>query len=68
MVKIIIMAWAGLLPLYLDPGSGSILIQLILAGALGVGVIVRIFWSNIKNLFTRKQDKSGKPGDHSENE
>jgi hypothetical protein len=41
--------------LYLDPGSGSLLIQLILAALLGIGVAVRIFWRNIKAFFTGKK-------------
>jgi len=36
---------------YLDPGSGSILIQLILAAFLGVGIALRISWKRIKTLF-----------------
>lgn len=39
-------------PHYLDPGSGSILIQLILGAVLGLGVMVRVFWKNIKAFFT----------------
>ncbi len=39
---------------YLDPGSGSFLIQLLLAAALGIGVAVRLYWSKIKLLFSRK--------------
>ncbi len=41
--------------LYLDPGSGSLLIQLILAAILGIGVAVRIFWRSIKAFFTGKK-------------
>lgn len=40
---------------YLDPGSGSMLIQLIIGAVLGVGVFLRVFWKNIKNLFTGKK-------------
>jgi hypothetical protein len=42
---------------YLDPGSGSIIIQLILAALLGIGVFVRIQWSRIKSLFGRKDSR-----------
>ncbi len=38
---------------YLDPGTGSLLIQLLLAGLLGIGVAVRIFWDKIKGLFNK---------------
>lgn len=37
--------------MYLDPGFGSMVLQFILAGLLGVGVIVRIFWKKIRALF-----------------
>lgn len=39
---------------YLDPGSGSILLQLLLAAVLGAGVILRSQWSKIKKLFKGK--------------
>ena len=39
---------------YLDPGSGSILLQLLLAALLGAGVLLRSQWSKIKSLFGRK--------------
>lgn len=39
---------------YLDPGSGSILLQLLLAALLGAGVILRSQWSKIKTLFKGK--------------
>ncbi len=39
--------------LYLDPGSGSIIIQLILGALLGVGVAIRVFWKNIKDFFSK---------------
>lgn len=41
--------------MYLDPGSGSVLLQTILAGLLGIGVIVRIFWKKITSLGTKNQ-------------
>ena len=40
---------------YLDPGSGSMLIQIIIAAVLGAGVAVRVFWKNIKAFFTGKK-------------
>ena len=39
---------------YLDPGSGSILIQLLLAAILGLGVMFRSQLANLKNLFGGK--------------
>ncbi|MBT3232561.1 MAG: hypothetical protein HN356_07075 [Calditrichaeota bacterium] len=46
---------------YLDPGTGSYIFQLIIAGALGAMFTLKIFWAKIKvffgDLFNRK-DKS----------
>ena len=40
---------------YLDPGSGSILIQILIAALLGIAVAVRASWSRIKKLFGKGQ-------------
>ena len=37
---------------YLDPGSGSMIIQMVIAAVLGLGVATRVFWKNIKGWFT----------------
>jgi hypothetical protein len=39
---------------YLDPGSGSFLIQLLIGGLVAVGFGIRMFWGRIKAFFTRK--------------
>jgi hypothetical protein len=39
---------------YLDPGSGSFLIQLLIAALLGVGIALRASWGKIKTLFGKK--------------
>ena len=41
---------------YLDPGSGSILLQILIAALLGAGVLLRTQWSKIKSLFKRKDN------------
>ena len=38
---------------YLDPGSGSYLLQLLIAGALGALLALRIYWSRIKRTILR---------------
>jgi hypothetical protein len=43
--------------MYLDPGSGSFIIQMLLAGLLGIAVAVRIYWKKIVAFF--KRNKSG---------
>jgi hypothetical protein len=39
---------------YLDPGSGSFLIQLLLAGGLGAAFLIKTYWRKIKALFSKK--------------
>ncbi|MCF8063124.1 MAG: hypothetical protein K9M82_11445 [Deltaproteobacteria bacterium] len=36
---------------YLDPGSGSMLLQILLGGVAGVAVIGKLYWSRIKEFF-----------------
>lgn len=36
---------------YLDPGSGSILFQMIMAALLGAGILIRSQWARIKRWF-----------------
>jgi hypothetical protein len=36
---------------YLDPGSGSFIIQIAIAALLGLGVAVRASWGSIKKYF-----------------
>lgn len=39
--------------LYIDPGSGSFLVQAIIAAVLGVGFFFRDIWNFIKSFFRR---------------
>ena len=36
---------------YLDPGSGSFLLQLLIAALLGIGIAIRASWTKIKGWF-----------------
>ena len=42
---------------YLDPGSGSMLLQVLLGGFAAVGVIGKLYWHRVTALF-RKKDPS----------
>lgn len=41
----------GFDPLYLDPGSGSILLQTLIAAGLGLVFVIRLSWKKIKRFF-----------------
>lgn len=40
---------------YIDPGSGSLVFQAIIAAAIAVPVAVGAFWGRIKAFFSRKK-------------
>jgi hypothetical protein len=60
----IIIEWnkimAGLLA-YLDPGTGSMVLQFLVGGFLAIAIAAKIFWQRIVNLF-----KTGKKEDEGE--
>jgi len=39
---------------YLDPGTGSYIIQLLVAGLMGILFLVKVYWRKIKGFFTKK--------------
>ena len=39
---------------YLDPGSGSMLLQVLLGGFAGIAVIAKLYWNRVTSLFNRK--------------
>jgi hypothetical protein len=40
--------------MYIDPGTGSVLFQVLIASALGAGVLIKIFWKKIVSLLSKK--------------
>ncbi len=38
---------------YLDPGTGSMILQVVLASLLAIAVGFRIFWRKIKSVFRK---------------
>lgn len=53
---------------YIDPGTGSIVLQALVASVVGAAIAVKLFWHRIlKFLGIRKSidsDPSDKQGDH----
>jgi hypothetical protein len=38
---------------YLDPGSGSMIIQILVGGLAAVGVTMKLYWRRLTGLFGR---------------
>lgn len=47
---------------YLDPGTGSMLVQLLLGGVAGALVIGKLYWQRIKAIFGRQPVQSASRG------
>lgn len=43
---------------YLDPGTGSILVQSFLAGVAGAVAIVSLYWQRLKAFFVNRRKSS----------
>ena len=45
---------------YLDPGSGSMLLQVLLGGFAAVGVAIKLYWHRFSALFGRRRQDPDK--------
>jgi hypothetical protein len=53
---------------YLDPGTGSLIIQMVVAGSAAALVIGRNYWTTIKGIFGGKSsDSNGDDEDNGDN-
>jgi hypothetical protein len=48
---------------YLDPGTGSILVQSLLAGIAGAVAVIGLYWQRVKAFFVnlRRSSRDAKP-------
>ena len=44
---------------YLDPGAGSMLLQVLLGGTAAAGVLVKVFWHSLTMPFRRRPSDNG---------
>jgi uncharacterized membrane protein len=42
---------------YIDPGTGSALIQGLIAAVAAVGITLRLYWHRVVGFFRRKKNK-----------
>jgi hypothetical protein len=48
---------------YLDPGSASIIVQAVVAGVVAVGAGVRLYWTKLSGLFSRRRPNDTEHGE-----
>jgi hypothetical protein len=46
---------------YLDPGAASIIVQAVVAGVVAVAAAVKLYWSKISGLFSRRRRPDKRP-------
>ena len=51
---------------YLDPGSGSMLLQILLGGFAAAGVAGKLYWHRIRARFGANEQEEDEPGDDGE--
>jgi hypothetical protein len=51
----------GVAHAYLDPGTGSFMLQMLLAGILGALLYIKLAWQNVKDFFQRRFSRDPKP-------
>jgi len=49
---------------YLDPGSGSMLVQLLLGGVAGAAVIMKLGWERFRGMFRSSKTKEPETKPH----
>lgn len=42
---------------YIDPTAGGLLVQLLLVGAAGLGVILKLYWRKLSGPFKRLRNR-----------
>jgi hypothetical protein len=50
---------------YLDPGSGSVILQALVGGVAAVAVTAKLWWHRFTKLFRRNKDEPQRPTEES---
>ena len=53
---------------YLDPGSGSFILQLLIASLVGIGFALRSYWGKITGLFRKNKGEGAAEDDKAADE
>jgi len=50
-------------PAYIDPGTGSLVFQVLVGAAVGALVTVKLYWQRVKAFFARRRSPDDPGGD-----
>lgn len=48
----------GIAQAYLDPGSGSLIVQIVIAGILGLLVALKMYWGRVIGFFSGRKPEA----------
>ncbi|MCK4351646.1 MAG: hypothetical protein KAX13_12340 [Candidatus Krumholzibacteria bacterium] len=68
---LLVVLMTGTAHAYVDPGTGSYLLQILIAGILGAAFALKLYWTRIKSFLSgslsgRKRRKDDRPGSDNE--
>ena len=46
---------------YIDPGTGSIMLQALIGGIAAAGAAISFYWSKIKSFFSKEKKNDKRP-------
>ena len=58
---LLVMFWPSASQAYLDPATGSMLIQLLVGGAVAIGVTLKMYWEKVRFFWQKKVLKKDQP-------
>ena len=62
--RLSIVSWEQPAHAYLDPGAGSLLLQVLMGGLAGAAVVVKVYWNSLMARFGRGGDtRRADPGE-----
>ena len=64
-IFLLVLAWVTIFPsdalAYLDPGTGSLIVQSVIAALAAIGYGLRLYWGRIQSWFKRPKDRVDSP-------
>ena len=58
MIPVVLGLWSAPSYAYLDPGTGSMLIQGVIGAIAAVGVTLKLYWHKLRVMFSGKKTKN----------
>lgn len=58
---LIALTWPSLASAYLDPGTGSMILQAVIGAVVGAMITLNLYWTKLKNYFVSKRSGETEP-------